>query len=136
MAIITPSVAVRNAILTAIKTALEVGTQASTIAIYTGAKPSGPDSSVTSQIKLGTLTFSDTSIGSVSNGELTFGAITQDTSADNTGTATWARMFDGNGLAVIDVDVGTIGGNAFLQMNTVAVVATGPITMSSCVIRV
>lgn len=134
MAIVTPSVAVRNAILTTIRDAIDAGSGPGIIDVYSGTKPAGPDSAVTSQTKLGTLTFSDP-CGSIANGELTFGAITQDSSADATGTATWARISTSAGTAVIDLDVGVIGGTASVQMNTTAIVATGPISITSGVIR-
>lgn len=134
MATITPSISVRNAMLATIKDALEAGAGPALIDLYTGTKPAGPDSAITSQVKLGTMTCSDPT-GTISNGEFTFSPITQDGSADNSGTATWARLTTSSGAAVIDVDAGTIGGTAFLQMNTTAVVATGPISISSLVIR-
>lgn len=133
MATLTPSVAVRNAILNAINDALNAGTGAATIKIYTGSKPTGPDVAVTTQVLLGTLTCSDPA-GSVSSGTLTFGAVTADSSADNTGTATWLRMADSAGVAVLDMDVTQIGGGGFAQMNTTQVVQNGPITAPSIVI--
>jgi hypothetical protein len=60
---------------------------------------------------------------------LTFSAITQDTSADATGTATWARIADSTGATVFDCDVGTSG--ATLNLNTTSIVAGGPIQVSS-----
>lgn len=134
MAVITPSLAVRNALLNVIKTAIDAGAGPGLVDLYSGAKPAGPDSVITSQVKLGTMTCSDP-CGSVANGELTFAAFTQDSSADATGTATWARIKDSTGLAALDIDVGTIGGTAAMQMNTVNIVQTGPISISSGVIR-
>ena len=130
MAVITLSTAAKNAVLTAINDALNGGTGAATIKIYTGTKPAGPDTAITTQTLLGTLTCSDPA-GSVTSGTLTFGSITQDSSADATGTATWARLADSSGTAVVDIDVTATGGGGFLQMNTTSIVIGGPILISS-----
>lgn len=133
MAVITLSNAAANAVLTSINDALNAGTGAATIKIYTGTKPAGPDAAITTQTLLGTLTCSDPA-GSVASRALTFGAITQDSAADATGTATWARLADSEGVAVIDIDVTTTGGGGFLQLNTTSIVIGGPILISSFVI--
>jgi len=133
MAIITLSTTVANAVLTAINDQINGGSGAGTIKIYTGTKPAGPATAITTQVLLGTLTCSDPA-GSVSAAALTFSAITQDSSADATGTATWARIADSTGTAVIDIDITTTGGGGFGQMNTTSIVIGGPITAPSVVI--
>lgn len=132
MATLTPSDALANSILTAVNTALNAGGGPGTLKIYTGTKPAGPDTAATGTL-LGTLTLSNTA-GVVSARTLTFNAVTQDASADATGTATWGRFLDKNGTAVIDVDVSTTSGTAFIKMNTTSVVAGGPIVANSIVI--
>ena len=133
MAIITLSTAAADAVLTAINDQLNGGSGAATIKIYTGTKPAGPGTAITTQVLLGTLTCSDPA-GSVASGTLTFGTITQDSAADATGTATWARIADSAGTAVIDIDITTTGGGGFGQMNTTSIVVGGPITAPSVVI--
>ena len=133
MAIVTLSTAAKNGVLTVINDLLNAGSGPATIKIYTGTKPAGPDTAITSQTLLGTLTCSDPA-GSVSSGSLTFGSITQDSAADATGVATWARLADSNGTAVLDVDVTTTGSGGFIQMNTTSIVLGGPILISSFVI--
>lgn len=138
MAIIRFVTAVKNAALAVIRTAIDAGPGAGTIKIYTGTMPTLPSDAVGSagtNTLLGTLTFSDP-CGSESAGVLTASAITQDSSADATGTATWARIADSTGATVCDVDVGVTGGGATMQMNTVAIVIGGPILISSCTISV
>lgn len=135
MPTITPSDALAGTILTDINTALNAGAGAGTVKFYTGTKPAKPDTAITTQILLGTLTLSDPA-GNVSGRNLVFNPITQDSSADATGVATWARLADSNGVAVIDVDVSNVGGGAFLQMNTTSVVMYGPILISSMIITV
>lgn len=133
MAIVTLSDAAANAVLTEINTRLNAGATGATVKVYTGTKPAGPDTAITSQVLLGTLTCA-TVAGTVASRTLTFAAITQDSSADASGVATWARLADSNGLAVVDVDASVIGGTGFLQMNTTNIVELGPILIASLVI--
>ncbi len=127
--------AVKNSSLDTIKAAIDAGVGAGLIKIYNGTQPSLPSDAVTTQTLLGTLTFSDP-CGSSSSGTLTFSAITQDSSADATGTATWARITDSAANVVFDCDVGVTGGGATLQFNTTNFVITGPILISSFAVSV
>lgn len=101
---------------------------AATCRIYTGTKPAGPDIAPTTQILLGTLTLSATP-GSFSGRRFTFNSITQCPSAEAGGTATWARFTDGT-LAVLDVDIGTNGGGAYMQMANTTITASAPISIN------
>ena len=137
MATVTPSIALKQATAAAWLAALDTGAGQAVIEVYTGAKPAGPDTAISTQTLLGTGTCSTitgtvTTVGDVVS--LVFGTITPDSSADNTGVATWARIKDDSGVAKIDVDVSTIGGTGFFQMNTTNVVAGGPLNFSSLVI--
>lgn len=142
MATVTPSLAVKTNILTVINDALNGGSGAAKIDIYSGVKPTGPDVVPTIpslHVLLGTLTCSDPagSISTISGvPTLTFGAVTQDSSADASGVASWARLSSTGGatVAVLDVDITTTGGGGFAQMNTTNIVAGGPITAPSIVI--
>ena len=139
MATITPSLALKTAILTAVNDALNGGTGPAIFELYTGTKPAGPDTAITTQVKLGTLTCSDPA-GTVATlsgvPTLTFGTVTPDSDADATGTATWARGSSTGGatVPVIDIDITTVGGGGFGQMNTTSIVIHGPITAPSIVI--
>lgn len=135
MAVIKFLTAVKNSALGTIRTAIDAGSGAGTIKIYTGAIPTYPSDAIGSQVLLGTLTFSDP-CGSESGGVFTASAITQDSAADATGTATWARIADSAGVTVCDVDVGTVGSGASLQMNTTSIVIGGPILITSFTITV
>lgn len=137
MATVTPSIALKQATAAAWLAALDTGAGQAVIEVYTGAKPAGPDTAISIQTLLGTGTCSTvtgtvTTVGDVVS--LVFGAITADSSADNSGVATWARIKDDSGAAKIDVDVSTIGGTGFFQMNTTNVVAGGPLNFASLVI--
>lgn len=125
----------KNKIVTPIRDDIDGGSGAGTIKIYTGSMPATTADAITSQVLLGTLTFSDPS-GTISGGVLTMSAITDDSSADATGTATWARIADSAGVVVMDIDVTNTGGGGALQLNTVAIVAAGPIKITAFTITV
>ena len=112
---------------------LNAGGGPAKIKLYTGSKPAKPDTAITTQTLLGTATCS-TDAGTYAARRYTFSSITQDASADSTGTATWARFESTTGVAVVDVDCSTAGGSGFLQMNSTSVIAGGPISVSSCYI--
>ena len=127
---ITPSDALCSDFADDLNTRLNAG-GAATAEVYTGTKPATPDTAITSQVLLGTCTCSATA-GTYANRRYTFNAITQDSAADASGTATWTRFKSGAGTAVLDVDVTTTGGGGFMQMNNTAITAGGPISIASC----
>lgn len=133
MPIIKISTAVRNAMAQQIIDALDAGAGPALLLFYTGEQPAGPDTFVTSQTLLGTLTCSDP-VGNKAAGVITFSAITQDSAADATGAAAWARLQDSDGVAVADFDVTNEAGTGAIKLNTVNIVAGGPIQMSALVI--
>lgn len=98
----------QSAAMDAVTALLNAG-GAGTINIYTGSQPSGPDTAISGQTLLATLTFSSTSFAASSSGVATANTITSESSAPNTGTAQWARMASGAGTAVMDCTVGTSG---------------------------
>ena len=67
----------------------------------------------------------------IDGGSLVFDTIADDTSADATGTATFARVVDSNGTAALDVDVGLGLNSETLVFNNVNVEATKLVTVSS-----
>lgn len=123
----------RNARLDEITAAIDAGSGAGTLKIYDGTRP-GTGAAITTQTLLGTLTFSDPSAGAASAGVLTFNAITQDSAADATGTATWARILDSDSNFVMDVSVGATGSGEDIELNTTSIIVGGPITVSSATI--
>lgn len=128
MATLNVSVVRRQAMLDNLCGQLNSGT----IKIYTGSMPATPETAVSSQTLLGTLTLNATAFGSASSATpsvATAGSITQDSSADATGTAAWARIATSGGTAVMDVDVGTSA--TTIVLNTTSIVSGGPISISS-----
>ena len=123
----------KDDMLTQVKNRIDAGSAGGTVKFYTGSMPVSPSVAVTTQVLLGTLTFSDPCATLTSN-TLAFSPIAPDVSADNDGTATWARISDSDGNAVMDVDVSTTTGIGAIKLNTTAVKAGGPITITAMVI--
>lgn len=136
MAFMRISSALRSAQADQIKTLIDAGSGDGTINIYTAGSgiPAHPADAISDQVLLGTLTFSKPSAPGASAGVLTFSTITQDSSADHSGTAAWARIQDSDGNAIFDVDVGTAGTSIIL--NTVNIVAGGPIQITSFTVTI
>jgi hypothetical protein len=90
------------------------------IRIYDGSRPSSPSDAVSTQVLLAELRFADPAAASVTNGVITFDTIVKDTSANNTGTAAWARCLKADGTtALIDVSVGTSDANMILSTTSI-----------------
>ncbi len=83
------------------------------IEIYDGTQPASPDTAVTTQTLLCTLTGNATAFGTAASGVFTANAITSGTgtaAATASGKrATWARIKSSGGTAHIDCTVGTNG---------------------------
>lgn len=120
------STAVRNAMLDEITAA--IGTSG-LLRIYDGTQPAGPGTAVSTQTLLAELALSATAAPAASSGVLTFNSISNDASANATGTASWYRVVTSGGTAVVDGSVGTSG--ADLNLNTVSIVSGGPVAVSS-----
>lgn len=76
--------------------------------IYDGTQPATADTAVSTQTLLAELTLNATAFGAAVAGVATANAITSDTSADATGTASWFRVVRSNGTTVLwDGSVGT-----------------------------
>lgn len=117
------SEAVRNARLSVIGNALDGGTGAGTLTLYSGVVPS-PGAAVTTQKKLAALTFADPAAASVTGGVLTFDAIAEVMAVADGGT-TWARAADSAGTWAFDGDVGAIGSGAFIEIDNLLLYTGG-----------
>ncbi len=107
-------VALRNSMLDEIAALIDAGTTGGFIRIYDGTRPATGGTVTT---LLAQLQFSTTAFPAASAGVLTASAITDDSSADAAGTATWFRVVDDVATFVYDGDVGTSGSD--LNLNTV-----------------
>ena len=120
-------VSIRNAQADAITT--RAGASA-LLRIYDGTRPASNGAATT---LLAELTCNATFAPAGSSGAITLNAITQDSVANATGTATWFRIVQSNGTSfVMDGNVGTSGSD--LNLNTVSIVAGGVVAVTSAVI--
>lgn len=118
----------RNARLDAINTALNAGAGPGKLRIYDGSRPATGGAATT---LLAELTLSDPAAPAAAAGALTLSAITQDASANATGTATWARLLDSDNNVVADMSVGTSG--ADINLNTTSIVSGAAVSVTSAV---
>jgi len=89
--------------------------------IYTSPQPSTPETAITTQTLLSTVTMGTPAFGTASNGIITANAISQDNNIAQTGTAAWFRLYKSDGTTVIsDGTVGLVSSGSDLEMNSVS----------------
>lgn len=115
--------ALRNAQLDALTT--QVGASA-LLRIYSGTRPAtgGTETTV-----LAELTCNATFAPAASGGVLTLNAITADSSANATGTASWFRILTSGAVAKIDGDVSTSASD--LNLNSTSITSGGTVSITS-----
>jgi hypothetical protein len=105
------------------------------IRIYDGTQPATADTAISTQVLLAELRFGADAFGAAVAGVITANAITSDSSADATGTATWARILASNGTTVwFDGSVGTASANVILA--TTSIVAAAVVSCSALTLTV
>lgn len=128
----------RNAACDGIVDLIDAGAGAGIIRIYTASQPANPQTAVSGQVLLATLTFSDPAFGAAATGVATASSITSDTNVDATGTAAWARVLDSDAVdptdAVMDMDIGQ--GSGTLDFDDTSFIAGGTAAISSMTVTV
>jgi hypothetical protein len=97
--------------------------------IYDGTPPANVATALSGNTLLATLPLSAAAAPAAAAGVLTFNAISNDTSADATGTATFFRLLTSGGTAVAQGTVGTSGTD--LIVSTTSFVATVIVSCSA-----
>lgn len=93
--------------------------------IYSGTQPATADTALSGNTLLAELRFNATAFGSASSGVLTANAITADSSADNSGTASFFRALKSDGTTVLmDGSVGTSSANMIVATTTITAAQT------------
>lgn len=93
-------------------------------------QPATVDTAIGSQVLLAELRFANPSDAGAANGVITFSALTADSAANATGTATWFRAFKSDGTtAVWDGSVSTSG--ATLNLNTTSIVINANVAVTA-----
>jgi hypothetical protein len=127
------SIASRKAELDALRVLLDGGF----LDILDGSQPATPDTAITSQVRGARLTLGNPAFAAASNvgdvARIVANAITSDSDADATITATWFRAYKTDGTtAVCDGTVGTASADAII--NSVAIQQHARVDCSSLVI--
>lgn len=100
--------------------------------IYDGSRPATGGAATN---LLAELTCNATFAGAASSGVLTLNAITQDSSANATGTATWFRIVQSGGSThVMDGSVTGSGGGGDMELSSTSIVAGGTVSITSATI--
>jgi len=119
----------RNSMMDNLDDSFNGGT-AAIFEIYSGTQPANADTALSGNTKLATLTASAVMWGASAAGVLTLASVTDDSSADATGTATFCRMLtQAAGTVVADCDVATSG--ATITLNTVSIVSGGTVSITA-----
>lgn len=115
-----------NTMLDAITTAIGAS---GLLRIYSGTQPADAGTALSGNTLLAELALSATFAAAASAGVLTASAISDDVSADATGTATWATFVTAAGVRILDVSVGTSG--ADINLNTTSIVTGARVSVTS-----
>lgn len=103
--------------------------------IYAGSVPADADAALGGATLLATLNMSNPAFGNAADAApgatATAAAISDDTSADATGTATFFRIQDRDGTAVIQGSCGATGSGEDLELSTVSVEAGVIVSVTS-----
>jgi hypothetical protein len=116
----------RNALADALTTYAGSG---ALLKIFSGSRPATGGAETT---KLAQLTFSGAIAAAASGGVLTLNIPASDTSADATGTASWARITKSDGTTVVtDMTVSATGGGGDLQLDSTSITLGGTVAITS-----
>lgn len=108
--------ALRNSMLDEITALIDAQAGAGFARLYDGSRPATGGSATT---LLAEMTFSVTSAAAASSGVLTFSSITDDSSANATGTVTWFRVVDASATFVFDGDVAASGSDMNIDSTSI-----------------
>src|SRR5512139_87570 len=128
--------AVAQAMLNAFDTAVDAGT-AAVVNIYDGTPPADADASLAGNNLLAQLTCSSVAFGAATDNnpgaKVTANAITSDSSADSTGTASFFRILTQNAGTVCAQ--GTVGtATADLILNTTAITSGSTVSITAATV--
>lgn len=128
------SVAAAIAACDAINAFVDAGAAAGSLVIYSGERPADVETAIGAQTALVTFALGDPSFGAAvetaAGGHATANAI-DPVQAAASGTATFFRVFDSDGVGVFDGDVTDTTGNGDLKLSSVAVIAGIDVTVVS-----
>jgi hypothetical protein len=126
--------ATRNALADAFDEAVNAGSGAGTIKIYSGTQPADANTGLSGNTLLATFTLDDPAFGAASGGVITLAGTPLSATGAAAGTATWARCETSTPGTVFDCNVGTADATLILNTTTISVgvdisLTAGTITM-------
>jgi len=127
---LTLSAAAANAMADALGTLLNGGR----VRLYSGTRPATADTAITTQVLLAAPTFANPAFASASGGVITANALTSDSDAAASGTASFFRAVTSGAATVLDGSVGTSDADCLLS--TLTVIQHGTVTVTSCMLTV
>lgn len=108
---------------------------AALLRIYSGSQPTDADTAVTGTLLAELTCASPFGSGASAEGVFTAGAITQDSSANATGTAGYFRLVQSGGsTCVCDGSVTATGGGGQLELVSTSITATQPVQVTAFVV--
>jgi hypothetical protein len=122
------SLQVRNARLSALASAIDGAATPGTLRVYDGKRPD-PGDDLTGQTLLAEVLLPQPCAKSIAGGVLAFADIAP-VLCRRSGTARWARIADGNEHWVMDVDVGVQGSGAEVELSTLTLYAGGQLQIA------
>jgi hypothetical protein len=131
---LAPSLATgpRNAAADAVVDLVDAGSQPGRLRIYSGTPPADANAALSGNTLLADLPMSDPAFGAATGGVATAAAITSDTSADATGTATFFRVGSWDGAVFTPVFQGSVGtSGSDLNLSSTSITAGGTVAVSS-----
>jgi hypothetical protein len=124
--------AARNAAADAVVDLLDAGDTAAQVRIYSGTAPADANAALSGNTLLAQLSMSDPAFGAAASGVATASAITQDSSADATGVATFFRLGSVNSGTFTPVVQGEVGASGSdLNLNSTSIQAGAAVSISS-----
>lgn len=100
--------------------------------IYDGTPPANADTALSGNTLLAELALSATAFAAASGGTMSANAISDDTAANATGTASFFRLVTSGGTAIVQGSVGA--GSGDLDLNTVSITINANVSVTSMVI--
>lgn len=98
--------------------------------IRTGTKPTTPQGVVVGT-HLATMNFSLPAFGNFNNGVSLANSIADDTSVDETGVASWFRIYDRDGTAIMDGDITETGGGGDIEFDNINFIKGGVVAITT-----
>jgi hypothetical protein len=122
----------RNVAANAVTALVDAGSAAGRLRIYSGTAPADVNTALSGNTLLADLSMSDPAFGAASGGVSTAAAITADSSADATGTASFFRVGAWDGVTFTPTFQGSCGtSGSDLNLSTTSITLGGTIAVTS-----